>query len=168
MKMKCILFISLLGIIAVGSTWAQESPTGFRFTWESGEFSRDMSVEDNTWQLNGRTLTYKQTISGRNEGMPGLKPPFREKVALNKGQLAKLSSLLEGLVNENSISLLPKNFEGILLEYTLDFGTPPRTVTFSAPQFDIDKFAKPPSSDPAQKLFFKMDELRDYLMTLSS
>ena len=175
-KMKFILGISFLAVIAVGSTWAQEPPTGFSFTWESGEISRDMSLQDSTWQLNGRTLSYKVRISGRNEAMPGLKPLFRERVALNKSQLAKLTSLLEGVVNENSLSLLPKNYEGTLIEYSLNFGTPPRMVFFSAPQYTVDQFekenppgaAKPSSSDPALMLFLRMNELRDYLITLST
>ena len=80
------------------------------------------------------------------------------------------------MVNENSFSLLPKNYEGTLLEYSLNFGTPPRMVFFSAPQYTVDQFekenppgaAKPSSSDPALMLFLRMNELRDYLITLST
>jgi hypothetical protein len=133
-----------------------------------------MSVQDSTWQLNGRALSYNERTSGRDEAMPG--PLFRGKVVLNKSQLAKLSSLLEGLVNESSLSLLPKNYEGTLLEYSLHFGTPPRIVFFEAPQFNVDQLIKenipggekPSRPDPARMLLLRMNELRDYLSEFSS
>jgi hypothetical protein len=173
--MKLIMWMSLLAFVAVGSTWGQEPPTGFTFTWESGEHSRDMSIDRAIWRLDGATLRYSEERLGRNEGMPTSKSPFREKVGLSKSQLVKMTSVLEGLINEDSVSLLPKDYEGSLTEYTLSFGNPPRVVYFSASQYDMDKIdkqnspgaAKPAKPAPGSALYLKMNALRDYLVELS-
>jgi hypothetical protein len=173
--MKLILWASVAAFVAIGTAWGQEPPTGFSFTWESGEHSRDMSIDRVLWQLDGTTLRFSQTVLGRNEGMPTPKSMFRDRTGLNKGQLAKLTSILEGLVNENSLSLLPENYEGTLTEYTLSFGNPPRVVFFSASQYSLDQIekenspgaAKPSKPAPGSVLYLKMNALRDYLVELS-
>jgi hypothetical protein len=173
--MKLIMWVSFLAFLAVGSTWAQEPPTSFSFLWESGEHSRDMSIDRSTWRLDGTTLRYSEERLGRNEGMPIGKSLFRDKVGLSKGQLAKMTSVLEGLVNEDSVSMLPKNYEGTLTEYTLSFGNPPRIVYFSAAAYDVDKIEKENSPDavnpakpaPGSILYLNMNALRDYLIEVS-
>jgi hypothetical protein len=158
LEMKLSLWASLLVLLAAGSPEAQEAPTSFSCTWESGEVSLDLHIEDNTWQLDGRNLKYNQTISGRDEGMP------------------KLKTLLTALMNERSLSLLPKDYRGTLLSYSLSFGNPAKEVDFAAPQFTANQMNEknppgktPPSgSSPAGILLFKFDELRDYLIKISS
>ena len=162
--------------LAVGSTWAQDSPTNFRFNWESGEHSMDMSLEDNTWELKGQTLTYTQTLSGRAESAPKTESPFRPRTVLNRNQLAKLKTLLTGLLNEGSVSLLSENYQGSLLGYTLSFGSPEKEVSFEAPQMDVNKMnaANPQGTPPsagaprAGRLLYNFDALRDYLVKISS
>jgi hypothetical protein len=173
--MKLITWMSLLAFVVIGSTWAQEPPTSFSFTWESGEHSRDMSIDRAIWQLNGNTLRFSDERLGRNEGMPTGKSLFRDRVGLSKSQLAKMTSVLEGLVNEDSVSLLPEGYEGSLTEYTLSFGNPPRVVYFSAAEYSVDKIekenspvaAKPAKPAPGSALYLKMNALRDYLIDLS-
>jgi len=173
--MKVILLAFLAAFAAVGTTWGQEPPTGFSFTWESGEHSRDMSISRSIWHLDGTTLRYNEERLGRNEGMPIGKSLFRDRVGLSKNQLLKMTSVLEGLVNEDSVSLLPKDYEGTLTEYTLSFGNPPRVVYFSAASYSVDKIekenspgaAKPVKPAPGSALYLKMNVLRDYLIDLS-
>jgi hypothetical protein len=134
-----------------------------------------MSIQTAVWILDGTTLRYSASALGRAEQMPVMKSLFRDKVVLNGSQLARMTSILEDLVNEDSVSLLPKNYEGTLTEYTLSFGTPPRLVSFEATQYSTDQMAKetppgaakPSGSDPGSILYFKMNVLRDYLMELS-
>jgi len=162
--------------IAVGSTWAQDTPMSFRFNWESGEHSLDMSLEDNTWELKGQTLIYTQNLTGRAENGPKTKSPFRPKTVLNQSQLVKLKTLLTGLVKEGSVSLLPKNYQGSLLSYSLSSGSPEKEVSFEAPQMDVNKMnaANPQGTPPsagaprAGRLLYNFDALRDYLVTVSS
>jgi hypothetical protein len=174
--MKTILCAALFACLAVGSTWAQDVPANFRFNWESGEVSMDMHLEDNTWELKGTTLIYTQTISGRGENLPGAKSPFRPTTVLNKDQGAKLKTLLMILVKEHSVSLLPKNYQGSLLRYSLSFGSPEKEVNFEAPQIDVNKMnaanpagtAPSAGAPPAGRLLYSFDRLRDYLVTTSS
>ena len=174
-RMKLILWVSLVAFAAVGTCWGQEPPSGFSFTWDSGEQSLDMSIERVIWHLDGTTLKFSQTVLGRNEGMPSSTSLFRDNVGLNRSQLAKIASILEGLVNENSLSLLPKDYQGTLTEYTLSFGNPPRVVFFSASQYDVNQIdkeispgaAKPSRPAPGSALYLKMNALRDYLVELS-
>ena len=107
--------------------------------------------------------------------MPTAKSPFREKVGLSKSQLVKMTSVLEGLIYEDSVALLPKDYEGTVTEYTLSFGNPPRVVYFSAASYSVDKIekenspgaAKPVKPAPGSALYLKMNVLRDYLIDLS-
>ena len=173
--MKPILLAAVFALAAVAASWAQEPPTGFSFTWESGEHSRDMSIDRSTWRLDGTTLKYSDERLGRNEAIPMGPLLFRDKVGLSRSQLAKMTSILEGLVNEDSVTLLPKDFEGSLTEYTLSFGNPPRIVYFSAADFTVEKIekenppaaAKPAKPAPGSALYLRMNVLRDYLMDLS-
>jgi hypothetical protein len=173
--MKLIILTCALALLAAGCAKGQVPPTSFSFTWESGEHSRDMSIQTAVWMLDGTTLRYSASALGRAEQIPVMKSLFRDKVALTGNQLARMTSILESLVNENSVSLLPKNYEGTLTEYTLSFGTPPRLVSFEAAQYSTDQMTKetPPGaaqssrSDPGSILFFKMNVLRDYLVELS-
>ncbi|MGA2974225.1 MAG: hypothetical protein ABSF77_02835 [Spirochaetia bacterium] len=173
--MKLIILACVVAFLAVGCARGQEPPTSFSFTWESGEQSRDMSIQTAVWKLSGRTLRYSASSLGRAEQMPVMKSLFRDTVVLTGSQLDRMTSILETLVNENSVSLLPSNHEGTLTSYTLSFGTPPRLVSFEAAQYSTDHMAKETSSgaakssgsDPGSILFFKMNVLRDYLMELS-
>jgi hypothetical protein len=174
--MKKLLWAALMIFLAVGSTWAQEAPTSFRFNWESGEVSMDMHLEDNTWVLDGRTLTYTQALSGRASGLLKSSSPFRPRVVLSKDQLAHLTTLFTALARESSLSLLPKDYQGSLLGYSLSFGTPPKEVTFEAPQMQVNQMNRdnpqgtplPSDTPPAGRLLFKFDALRDYLVKISS
>jgi hypothetical protein len=163
--MKLTILAFLLALLAAGCAKGQVPPTSFSFAWESGEHSLDMSVETAVWKLDGSTLRFSQSAEGRAEEMPVLKSLFRDKVVLNGSQLARMTAILEALVNENSVSILPKNFQGTFTEYSLSFGTPPRLVSFSASQDSANRMTS--ASDPASTLYFKMNSLRDYLMEVS-
>ena len=173
--MKLILWVSLAAFLEIGTAWGQAPPTSFSFTWESGEHSMDMSIDRAIWWLDGTALRFKEEQIGRNKGVPASKSPFRDKVGLGKSQLAKLTSVLEGLVNEDSVSLLPENYQGTLTEYTLNFGNPPHVVLFAASQQDVNEIEKENSpgtvkpSKPARGniLYIKMNALLDYLVELS-
>ena len=160
--------------LGVGSTYAQQAVNSFRFNWETGEISLDMQIEDMTWELNGTTLRFTETSTGRDEGLPGTKPAFRPRVVLNKDQLSKLKTLLAALESEPSASLLPKGYQGTLLSYSLRFGMPPKSVTFEAPQLQVDAMNRDnpagttPAAGTAANLLLKFDALRDALVRFSS
>ena len=175
--MKRIVWIAFLAFLIVSRTWAQEPLTSFSFTWETGEASLDMHIEDYNWQLAGKTLGYTESFSGRDSGMNGTghKRKFPIKVSLSQGQMDRLQVLLKVLKNEKSVSLMPKNFQGTLLGYSLSFGVPQKEVTFDAPQYTVDQITREPlpggkkSSIPqsAKILLSRFDALRDYLLTLN-